>query len=157
MIKKNFIFISSIVILSVCYFAPTQVSLTFAQEDVKSYLLKSLIPLDTVNFDNPILKIKKVKKFAILAKESILNSKYKDLYKAFKPLIDTDPGMSEAMPYVFVHFLPKPDNEEENISNTTYLVVFNRLDDRVIYSGVFNIPEGDSFYKYSNVLQHIYK
>ncbi len=51
-----------------------------------------------------------------------------------------------------MHFPPKPGYPE--VDNSTYVVVFRRLDPgTIIYEGVFPIIKGDRFYRYRTIIK----
>ena len=94
-------------------------------------------------------------KAKIMAYEEIIKTKYKDNFEIYAPEIDTKGGMPEALPYIFVHFSKRVDKTD--IPLTTYLVVVDRFYERIAYSGVYELPQGDLFYRYQDVLRKIKK
>lgn len=94
---------------------------------------------------------KNVMKARLIAQDAMSATKYVEDYQVDFSVVDTDIMMPGTEDYVFVHFPPK----EDKFSDTTYLVVISRFFDRVVYSGVFTTPKGDSFYKYSQVLREL--
>ncbi len=96
---------------------------------------------------------KRADEIKLIAKQQIVASNYAAQYQISAASIDHDPGMPDAFSYYFVHF-PLLD-ESNNPEHKTYLVVINRYNNQVEYSGVFIPPAGDAFYRYNEILKNI--
>ena len=96
---------------------------------------------------------KRKKEVLLKAKELLMNSDQLENFDLTNVWFDNNPGMPKAFSYQFVHFAPLPSKLE--LKGETYLVVFSRLGQRIIYSDVFKAPEGDPFYRYHSILQKI--
>jgi hypothetical protein len=108
---------------------------------------------DYLNAREPVIKESRKAEIYNIAKQALLSSVVKDDYSEIDYEIDESPRMPETFAYYFVHFLPNRDKPK--ITNTTYLVVIDRLNNRVAYQNVYIHPKGDSFYKYYDVLKII--
>lgn len=98
---------------------------------------------------------KRIKVIKLTATDVLLKSEYAGQYQAKNPMIDADPGMPEAFNYIFVHFLLNTPKGEVQSTENTFMVVISRFNDRIEYSGIFNKPVGNYFYRYHEILKKI--
>ena len=86
----------------------------------------------------------------LAAYDRIMRTPYAKDYEALRPVIDDDLKAPEAAPYIFIHFFPK--KERKDLNKTSYLVVFSRIQHKIVYAGKFTFPSGDPLYRYYSVL-----
>jgi len=91
-----------------------------------------------------------IKRARDIAIRSIMGTPLMNIYRADLASVDEDPGLPKSFSYIFVHFPPK-EITAENV-HTSYLVVVRRFNHDIIYSGEFQSPDGDSFYRYNDIL-----
>lgn len=96
---------------------------------------------------------KRTEEIQFIAKQQIMGTDYANAYEISAPQIDRNPGMPNAFSYYFVNF-PLLSSDPA-LAQTTYLVVIKRFNNQVMYSGVFTPPQGDSFYRYNEILRQI--
>lgn len=108
---------------------------------------------DYLNVHEPVIKETRKSEICSIAKQALLSSQFKEDYSETDYEIDETPMMPETFAYYFLHFLPKRDKPK--LTKTTYLVVIDRLTNRVAYQDVYIQPKGDTFYKYSAILKVI--
>ena len=101
----------------------------------------------------PHLSRSRVKEITFLAERELLKSPYRDDYRIVSAEIDERPSEPRTHNYIFVHF--DPLSFRRDIQETTFLVVFARIDDRILYSGIYTPPPGDPYYRFNPIVEKI--
>ena len=124
-----------------------------AEDYHKETLSEALLKFKTECLRAEVSDADKTRRAELMAYDVIMATEHHPSYRVLEPQIDTKVIMPEATPYIFVHFLPKPDIPE--VSETTFLIVFSRFYDKVVYSGLYTPPGGDSFYRYHDIVKEL--